>query len=144
MKTENIALDTGVFTLYYTDDRQGKDILESVFTGDSVGHTCELNLTEYYYKTCENVGREIAEITQRAIRTKPIHVHVPEQELSTTAASLKCDYRGKISLVDSYILAVAKRYDCRLVTTDPVLKEINVIPTSLLDVPKSKLAKNTH
>ncbi|HYB02956.1 MAG TPA: PIN domain-containing protein [Nitrososphaerales archaeon] len=141
MKAENIALDTGVFTLYYIDERQGKDTLESIFRGDLMGHTCELNLAEYYYKTCENAGREIAEITQRAIRTKPIHVHSPEQDLSMIAASLKCDYRGKISLVDSYILAVSKKHDCRLITTDPVLKEINVVPTTLLEVPKSKLAK---
>lgn len=144
MKAENVALDTGVFTLYYIDDRQGKDSLESIFRGDLVGHTCELNLAEYYCKTCENAGREIAEITQRAIRAKPIHVHVPEQELSTLAASLKCDFRGKISLVDSYILAVSKRYGCRLITTDPVLKEINVVPTTLFDVPKNKLEKKAH
>jgi len=81
-------------------------------------------------------GRDVAGITQRSIRDKPIRVHVPDQRLSLEAASLKCKYRGRISLVDAYILALSKENKCRLITTDPLLKEINLVPTTLISVPK--------
>jgi len=136
MKAESISLDTGVFTLYFIDDSRGTEVINNIFKGTLEGHTCELNLAEYYYKTCETAGQEVAEVTQRAIRAKPIRIHTPEQDLTNQAARLKCDYRGKISLVDSYILALSREYKCRLVTTDPVLKEINLVSTTLLDVPR--------
>ncbi|MCS7115170.1 MAG: hypothetical protein RMJ15_06490 [Nitrososphaerota archaeon] len=50
------------------------------------------------------------------------------------AGSLKCTYRGKLSLEDAYILAAARILKGILFTTDPRLKELNIVQTNLLEV----------
>jgi predicted nucleic acid-binding protein len=134
-RAERLALDTGAFALHFGNDPQVRDIMNDILKGSVEAHTCELNLAEYYYKTCEKSGRDIAAITTSSIRETPIRIHSPETELTAEAGSLKCKYRGKISLADSYILAVATTYNCgSLVTTDPILKELNIVSTNLLRI----------
>ncbi len=69
------------------------------------------------------------------IRETMTAIHPAEEILTREAASLKCRYRGKISIVDSYILAVSKEHNCRLITTDPILRELNIVPITHLKVP---------
>lgn len=135
MKAEPVALDTGAFALHFENNSQVREIINAILSKSLEAHTCELNLAEHYYKTCEKKGRDIAEITNAAIRRISINIHVPDEPLSIDAGRLKCKHRGKLSIVDSYILAVSKRYNCRLITTDSVLKEINLVPTTLLKIP---------
>jgi hypothetical protein len=51
---------------------------ECGFEGNTEAHTCELNLAEHYYKTSEKSGRDVAEMTNVAIRSTPIQIHIPE------------------------------------------------------------------
>jgi predicted nucleic acid-binding protein len=134
MKAERLALDTGPFTLHFGNDPQVRELINDILNGSKEAHTCELNLAEHYYKMCEKSGRDIAIITTGSIRGTPIRIHSPDEALTLEAGSIKCKYRGKISLADSYVLAVAKIHNCRLITTDPVLKEIGLVPTTLLKV----------
>jgi predicted nucleic acid-binding protein len=130
-----VALDTGIFALYFGNDAHVRDLINDILKGRIVAHTCELNLAEYYYKTCEKSGREVAIMTTESIRGTPIKIHQPDESLTSEAGLLKCKHRGKISLADSYLLAVAKIYNCRLFTTDSILKEVDLVPTTLLKVP---------
>ena len=133
-KTERLALDTGSFTLHFGGDPQVRDMMNDILGGRKEAHTCELNLAEHYYKTCEKLGRDVAIVTTGSIREIPVRIHSPDKVFSLEAGTIKCKFRGKVSLADAYILAVAKIYDCRLITTDPALKEINLVPTTLLIV----------
>lgn len=135
MKAEPVMLDTGAFSLYFGGDAQIKEIMSAILKGDTEAHTCELNVAEYYYKTCERYGREIAAITSGAIRDTPILIHSPNGALTTEASQIKCTFRGKISLVDAYVLALSKVHRCRLITTDAALKDTKIVPTTLLKVP---------
>ena len=94
--------------------------------------TCETNMAELYYKTCENLGSDVAELMIMTIRESNIEVHPVDEILTERAGSLKCKYRGKISLADTYILATSTEFRCRLITTDPILEELGIVPTSLL------------
>jgi predicted nucleic acid-binding protein len=51
------------------------------------------------------------------------------------AGSLKCTYRGKLSLADAYILAAAKTLGGTLITTDPRLSELKIVKTKFLQIP---------
>ncbi|MDA4131379.1 MAG: PIN domain-containing protein [Thaumarchaeota archaeon] len=135
MKLDRFALDTGAFSLHFGNDPQVREIMSMILKGNAEAHTCELNLAEHYYKTCEKSGRDVAIITTGSIRETPIQIHSIDPALTLEAGALKCKYRGKISLADAYVMAVAKIYNCRLVTTDPVLKELGIVPTTLLKVP---------
>jgi len=132
---DRITLDTGALMLHFAGDRQIRDTMAKIQSGALESHTCELNIAELYYKTCETLGADVAEIRTTTIRGSNIKVHSVEEILTSRAGSLKCKYRGKISLADAYILGTSVEYKCRLITTDPILKELNLVQTSLLSVP---------
>jgi len=76
--------------------------------GKAEGYTCEINIAELYYKTCEKLGREAAEVRNASIRHSKISILPLDERLTHTAGGLKCIHRGKLSLADAYILAAAK------------------------------------
>jgi predicted nucleic acid-binding protein len=134
-KSDRVALDTGPMALHFGNDPQVRDLMNGILKGTIEAHTCELNLAEHFYKICEKSGREIALITTTSLRGIPIKIHSPDESLTLEAGLLKCKYRGKLSLADAYVLAIAKAHNCRLITTDQVIKELNLVPTTLLKVP---------
>jgi predicted nucleic acid-binding protein len=132
--TDRVALDTGPLSLHFGNDTRVRELMNDILKGKIEAHTCELNIAELFYKTCEKSGRETASVVSNSVRGIPIKIHSPDESLTLEAGSLKCTHRGKISLADSYILAVAKLERCRLVTTDQVLKEIGIVKTTFLKI----------
>lgn len=121
--------------MHFGSDPQVRDVMNGILKRTIEAHTCELNIAEYYYKACEKFGKETADTFSNSIREIPIKIHSPNQSLTLEAGSLKCRYRGKISLADAYILAIARSEHCVLFTTDSCLKEIDIVPTIVLKVP---------
>jgi len=66
--------------------------------------------------------------------TKILTLPIDEQ-LTRDAGSLKCAYESNLSLVDAYIIAIARRLKGTLVTTDSRLAELKVVQTKLLQIP---------
>jgi len=110
-------------------------MLDEVLAGRVEGYTCETNMAEFYYKTCERLGREVAEVRHTSIRHSKMSILATDERLTRIAGGLKCIHRGKLSLADAYIVAVAKMLGGTLVTTDPRLLEIKVAQTRLLKIP---------
>lgn len=110
-------------------------MLDEVATEKAEGFTCEINIAELYYKTCEKFGRDVAEVRQLSIRHSKISILPINESLTRVAGRLKCTYKGKLSLVDAYILAAAKIFGGTLVTTDPRLKELKIVPTKVIKIP---------
>ena len=135
MTNDPVALDTGALMLHFADDRQIRETMTRIESVLLQSHTCEVNIAELYYKTCEVLGSDVAKIRSTTIRESRINVEMVDEVLTERAASLKCKYRGKISLVDAYILATSMEHKCRLITTDPTLKQLNVVLTTLLTIP---------
>ena len=82
---DRVALDTGALMLHFTDDRQIRDTMTKIQSGTLESHTCELNIAELYYKTCEKLGADVAEIRTTTIRESNIKVH-PADELTHGAS----------------------------------------------------------
>lgn len=135
MVNKPVALDTGPLFLYFAEDERAKELVNEVQEGRTQAHSCETNLAEFYYKTCEKFGREVAELRSASIRASKIHIESPNEQLTRMAATLKCTYRAKLSLADAYILATCKLHGGTLVTTDKTLKELRLMPTTLLEIP---------
>lgn len=110
-------------------------MFDEVATGRAEGYTCETSLSEFYYKTCEKLGREVAEVRYTSIRHSKISALTIDDRLSRTAGNLKCAHRGKLSLADAYIVAAAKMLGGILVTTDTRLIELKLVQTRSLQVP---------
>jgi len=133
LKSSRYTFDTGPLFLYFGEDLRAKKLLDEVENGRAEGSTCEPNLAELYYKTCEKMGRETARIRYLSIRRSKVTVFAPNETLSRSAGELKCRHRGKLSLVDAYVLAVAKENRSTLITSDPRISELALVPTRLIE-----------
>jgi predicted nucleic acid-binding protein len=103
--------------------------------GKAEGYTCEINIVELYYKTCEKLGREAAEVRNASIGHSKISILPLDERLTHTAGSLKCIHRGKLSLADAYILAATKMLGGTLITTDSRLTELKIVQAKLIEIP---------
>ncbi|MGB9716991.1 MAG: PIN domain-containing protein [Thermoproteota archaeon] len=127
--------DTGPLLLYFAEDNRVKCFFDEVIADKAEGYTCEINIAELYYKTCEKLGREAAEVRSASIRHSKISIVPLDERLTHTAGILKCIYRDKLSLVDSYILAATKILRGALITTDSRLVELKIVQAKLIQIP---------
>ena len=109
-------------------------MFDDIRTGAAEGYTCESSLTEFYYKTCERFGREVAELRHTSLRNTNLSVIPVDENLTRIAGVMKCLHRGKLSLADAYIMAVAKAFKGTLITTDSRIAELKLVPTKLLHI----------
>lgn len=135
LKTNRYTFDTGPLLLYFGEDLRVKRLLDEVRHRRAMGSTCETNLVELHYKTCEKLGRETARIRYLSTRRSGLSVVAPDENLSRMAGELKCEHRGKLSLVDAYIVAVAIAERSTLITSDSRISELNLVSTKLLESP---------
>ena len=98
------------------------------------GYTCDLIMAELYYKTCEALGREVADIRYASLRNSAVKVVATDERLTRMAGRLKCVCRGRVSLADAYVIAVAQMLRGTLVTTDHLIEELGVVETRLLEI----------
>lgn len=121
--------------LYFAGDREATRIIDS---GRRAGglFTCEVVMAEFYYKTCEKFGRDVAELKSTSIRKSGIVIEPIGEKLTGVATTFRCTNRAKLSLTDSYIIALCKVKGAQLITTDSLLKELNPNQTTLLKVPR--------
>ncbi len=107
-------------------------MMDGVASGSVDGYTCDLNMAELYYKTCETFGREVADLRYMSFRKSTLKVVATDEGLTRAAGRLKCVSRGRISLADAYVIAVAQRVKGMLVTTDHAIEELGVVETRTL------------
>ncbi len=118
-------LDAGILPLLLAGDARLKPLVQEMSDGRAEALASEVNLAEFYYKTCESRGREVAEHVYRRIRImKELRSLSPDQELTKRTGQLKCTYRGKVSLADCFAAATAEREEAKLVTTDSELEKM--------------------
>lgn len=120
--------------LYFGGDMRAKKLLDETRHDEAVGSTCELNLAELYYKTCEKLGRETARVRYLSIRRYGLTIVPPDENLSRLAGELKCRHRGELSLVDAYVVALAIDKSTALVTSDSRISKLGLVPTRLLEL----------
>ena len=126
MKPRNkYLLDAGIFPLILAGEANVKRFVEEIASGRAEPLACEVNLAEFYAKTCEKKGKEVADLQYLRIRYQPnITIITPNEELTKNAAWLKCKYRGKVSLADCYAAAAASISKATLITTDAILHKV--------------------
>ena len=128
------VIDTGPLLLYFAGNEQVRQLIRDAASGLNDSYTCDLNLAELHYKTCETFGREVADIRYTSLRNSGITVLSTDDRLTRSAAILKCAHRGKMSLADAYYLALAQRLRGTLVTTDHMLRDLGLVNTQLIKI----------
>lgn len=118
--------DAGALFLYYSGNERIKPYVDRVLSSRASGFISEVNLAEFYYKSIEKFGIEVAETWYMRIRQSKLIV-VPPDEMITRNAALWKSKTQKTSLADCYALATVQQKAQVLITTDPVIAEIKGI-----------------
>jgi predicted nucleic acid-binding protein len=114
---EKLVLDAGVLSLHFADHPGVRKYFDAVIAGRSVGLVSSFNLAEFYYKTCQKLGKQTADTWYFQLRNSELDV-VNREELVRLAALEKCKQSPILSLADCFALALAKAEGALLITTD--------------------------
>ena len=118
------VIDAGALALYFAGDFKVRKYFDEILAREADAYLCEVNLAEFYYKTVEKLGEEVADIRYESVRNSPIRQVPAAGDLTREAAKMKLEYRDKISLADAYLIALALQTRAIALTTDSVVKEI--------------------
>ncbi|HYB84131.1 MAG TPA: type II toxin-antitoxin system VapC family toxin [archaeon] len=129
----SLVLDAGVLTLYFAGDRRVKQFFDEVDGERAVGMIAEVNLAEYYYKTCRKLGKETADSRYFMLTSSKLLI-TNDERLTRLAALEKCRQRLDLSLADCFALALAIREKAILLTTDRELKKAKGVQVKLFTV----------
>jgi len=128
-----VVFDAGVLTLHFVDDPRVEEYFRGVDEDRFSGYISSVNLAEFYYKTCQKLGRQAADTRYYQIRRTLLHV-VGDDDLPRTAGLEKCRQPLNLSLADCFALALARRQNGLLLTTDGELSKVNDIDVKCFEV----------
>ena len=124
----DLVLDAGILTLFFLRDARVFPYFKKIGDGEVSGQIAGVNLSEFYYKTCQTLGRQTAD-TRFSLVTESNIVIVEDEELNRLAGLEKCRRELDLSLADCYALALSKRVRGLLLTTDGELGKNKEVET---------------
>jgi predicted nucleic acid-binding protein len=127
-----LVFDTGVLALLYADKERIQPAIGPIDDGRAEGLVSSVNLAEFFYKTCQRVGRDTAILWSRQLSERLRVVHT-DLALSLAAGLEKCR-NTKLSLADSFALALTRGVKGTLLTTDRELKNEKAVPVRYFEV----------
>lgn len=107
-----------------------KRFFDDIETGVARGWISAVNLSEFYYKTCQKLGKSTADVRYYQVRNSKLAVVETDAELSRVAGLEKCR-RADLSLADCFVLAAARRVKATVLTTDSELAKSKEVKTIL-------------
>lgn len=123
MTARNVLIDTGVLTLFFAGDSRVASLFHDFESGRLRGYVTSVNLSEFYYKTCQTLGEDVARLRYHQCR-ELLDILETDGQLSLLAGSEKCHRGGNLSLADCFALAGTRILSGTLLTTDPELAKI--------------------
>ena len=132
MKT-TLVLDAGVLSLFFAGDPRVVPYFNRIDQDQATGLITEINLAEYYYKTCQKIGKQAADTRYFLLRNSKLKT-ISDESLSRLAGVEKCKQELDLSLADCFALALAKREHATLLTTDRELGSAKDAPAKFFRV----------
>ncbi|HEY4674181.1 MAG TPA: PIN domain-containing protein [Nitrososphaerales archaeon] len=120
-----LVIDAGALTLFYAGDLRVKPYFEQVKDKKTEGYITSVNLAEYYYKACQKLGKDIADLRYHQSRTI-LTVIDSYEGLVAVAGFAKCRHNA-LSLADCFALALTKMINGILLTSDSELAKVKGI-----------------
>src|SRR2546428_13241413 len=103
----SFVFDTGALSLFYADDERLRPLIDKIHGGGARGLLSSVKLCEFYYKTCQSLGRDVATLCSRQLGER-MQVVGAVLDLSLSAWMVKCR-NNIISLTDSIEFALSMR-----------------------------------
>jgi predicted nucleic acid-binding protein len=117
----------------FIGDERVKPYFDEIAKGRVQAYISDVNLAEYYYKTCEKLGKEIADLRYHQVRASGLVPVSTDEKLTWKAGEKKCKYRDRLSLTDCFFLALSELKKATLLTTDSELTKAEKV-TVLSDI----------
>jgi predicted nucleic acid-binding protein len=133
LTAKSVIIDTGVLTLFFSGEAVVKDHFADFERGRTQGYVTSVNLSEFYYKTCQKAGKEVAKLWYHQCR-ELLQTLETDSQLCLLAGSEKCHRGDKLSLADCFALAAARIFHGTLLTTDPELAKIKDVDVKYFEV----------
>jgi len=97
---------------------------DEVFDSVANGFISEVNLAEFYYKTAEKLGLEVANLRCRMIRNSDIKINLSYWRDYQKSWWVKIKYKNKLLLTDCFLISEAENLKAKILTTDYAIKEV--------------------
>ena len=128
------VLDAGILALYFAGHREAKKYIDEIYMGKAEAYMCEINIAEFLYNYAKIFGWDSAKVKHNLIRSSPITIISPSEDLTLKAAKTKLKHIKTLSLADSYLIALANQLKATIITTDHNIEEANEAPTILITI----------
>ena len=126
---DKVVFDTGALSLHFADHPGVREYFDLVLARRSTGLIPSFNLAEFYYKTCQKLGKQTADSRYYQIRNNGELIIVQGDDLVRAAGLEKCRESQRLSLADCFVLALARQEKALLVTTDSELAKVKGLET---------------
>ncbi len=93
----------------------------------------DLNMPEFYYKTCQTFGKQTGEAWYFQLRNSELRI-VYREEFVRAAGFEKCRQSPNLSLADCFALALAKAENALLITTDAEPAKVRDVRTRRVEI----------
>ena len=127
-------LDAGILALYFAGNEKVRKYIDEVYEGRTEVLISEVNIAEFLYNYAKVFGWEVALAKNSLIRKSPLKIEGVDEDLTLEVARLKLKHCNVLSLADCYLIALAKRYNSTIVTTDHEIKKVDEAPTILIPI----------
>jgi ribonuclease VapC len=128
---EKLVLDAGALSLHFVDHPGVRKYFDAIITGRSDGLIHSVNLSEFYYKTCQKSGKQTADTWYYQLKNSELSI-IYRDDLDRAAGLEKCRQSPKLSLADCFALALAKAENGLLITTDEELSKARGVNSKLV------------
>lgn len=118
-----LVMDAGILTLHFVDHRGVRPYFDAVIAGRSKGLVSGINLAEFYYKTCQKLGKQTADAWYFQVQRSGMQMMYSD-EVARQAALEKCRQPLNLALADCFALALAKSEHALLLTTNSELAKV--------------------
>ncbi|MEM0441603.1 MAG: PIN domain-containing protein [Candidatus Nitrosocaldus sp.] len=118
-------IDPTVLLLYFIGNEDAKMIVESIMDEHAYGYILEPMLAELFQKMVEHFGYTVASSRLEAIKNSNIRLINIDFELIRDAGRIKTS-NPSMPMVYAYMIALAKKFNATIVTTDTRLKVSNI------------------
>jgi len=128
------VIDAGALALYFAGSKDVKYFIDEVYSGGAEAFMCEVNVAEFLYNYARVFSWESALVKHALLRNSPISILSVDESLTTDAAKLKLRHHNRLSLVECYLIALAKQKKAKIITTGEDVEKVGEVPTVLLQV----------
>lgn len=120
--------DTGALFLYFADHLEAKTLMEKIERDQAKGYIPQLVLVEFFYKTVEKLGKQVAEYQLILLKESKNSIVGMHDNQITDIGLLKLNNRT-LSMVDCVIGVLSKLYKTTIITTDGDFDNLKMVKT---------------